>query len=69
MERHSTRTYRVLRKLDDGQEVFVASLGDYVEARALIESLKEYWPGDYSILPSASIKPDIPPQAACVQFR
>jgi hypothetical protein len=43
------RFYRIVRKLEDGQEVFVASRNNLVEAKTLADSLIEYWPGDYSI--------------------
>jgi hypothetical protein len=43
------RAYKIFRVLEDGQQMFVASFDDIDEARNLVASLKEIWPGDYSI--------------------
>jgi hypothetical protein len=50
MDKGAGERYRVVRKLEDGQEVFVAGRKDLREAEQLIASLIECWPGDYSIL-------------------
>ena len=42
--------FKVIRELPDGQRVLVGAYGDVREARKMIESLSEYWPGDYRIL-------------------
>jgi hypothetical protein len=41
--------YKVVRRLEDGQVLLIASRKDLEEARRLIESLRAEWPGDYSI--------------------
>jgi hypothetical protein len=68
MDNGPGETYRVVRKLEDGQEVFVASRKDLLEAEQLIASLMECWPGDYSIQGTDSLsrafreeKPVAPP--------
>jgi hypothetical protein len=42
--------YNVVRALPDGQRVSVGTFGNEKEARRIIDSLSEYWPGDYQIL-------------------
>ena len=42
--------YKVVRALPDGQRVSVGTFRNEKEARSIIESLSEYWPGDYRIL-------------------
>jgi hypothetical protein len=49
MDNGSGESYRVVRKLEDGQELFVASRNEFIEAEQLIASLMECWPGDYLI--------------------
>jgi hypothetical protein len=48
------QAYKIVRTLEDGQRVQVATLQDIDRARGLVASLKEYWPGAYSIVPSGS---------------
>jgi hypothetical protein len=43
------RRYRVFRTLMNGEEMLVASRNDMADATHLLESLKRYWPGDYSV--------------------
>ena len=45
---------KVIRELPDGQSVSVGAYESVREARRMIESLSEYWPGDYRILRSGS---------------
>lgn len=42
--------YTILRKLDGGELLRVATLDDLDEARRLAEALYEYWPADYSVI-------------------
>ena len=49
MDNHSDFTYKIFRKTEDGQDVFVAGRAALEEAKQLIASMTEYWPGDYSI--------------------
>jgi len=46
--------YKVVRALPDGQHVSVGTFRNEKEARRIIESLSEYWPGDYRILQPSS---------------
>ena len=46
--------YKVLYKLENDELLELASLDDLIQARRLLESFKEHWPGDYSIQDSAS---------------
>jgi hypothetical protein len=57
--------YRIVRTLEDGQEISVATFGILDDAETLLASLKEYWPGDYSIQQSDSLNRFAPivPQA------
>jgi hypothetical protein len=57
--------YRIVRTLEDGQEIVVATFGILDDAKTLLASLKEYWPGDYSIQEADSLNrfPPIVPQA------
>ena len=50
MERNIKKRYQIVRVLEDGARIAVSSLEDPEEARNLIASLNEFWPGDYSIL-------------------
>jgi hypothetical protein len=47
------KAYEVVRTLEDGQRVQVGTFQELSEARGLIASLSEYWPGGYSIVPSS----------------
>lgn len=42
--------YTILRKLDGGELLQVATLDDLEEAQRLAEALCEYWPADYSVI-------------------
>lgn len=44
-----SRRYRVFRKLINGEQMLVASRNERGEAADLVESLQQYWPGDYSV--------------------
>ena len=68
MDTHAEGIYRVVRRLDDGQEVFVARRADLIEARELIESLREYWPGDYCIDLPVSINFSVPQNRSTSDF-
>lgn len=46
--------YKVIRVLPDGQDLAVGAFHDVREARRIIETLSEFWPGDYRILQSRS---------------
>jgi len=48
--------YEIVRILEDGQRVQVATFHDLNKARGLVASLNEYWPGAYSIVPSSAEK-------------
>ncbi len=50
MGRNNNKRYQIVRVLEDGARIAVSSLEDPEEARKLIASLNEFWPGDYSIL-------------------
>ena len=50
------QAYEIVRTLEDGQRVQVATFQDLSEARGLVAALNEYWPGGYSIVPSRSEK-------------
>jgi hypothetical protein len=42
-------TYKIFRKLGNGQEMHVGSRDKLEQAEQLIESLNRHWAGDYSI--------------------
>jgi len=44
------KSFKILRKLGNGEFVYVASCADRKRAARLIESLKQYWPGVYEIV-------------------
>jgi hypothetical protein len=46
--------YKILRKLENGELLEVGSLNDLSEAKQLLESFNEHWPGDYRIQDSTS---------------
>jgi hypothetical protein len=50
MERRIEKRYKIVRVLEDGERIPVSSLEDADEARRLIASLNEYWPGNYSMI-------------------
>jgi hypothetical protein len=41
--------YKILRELDDGEFLWMASRDNPEEAKQLIESFREHWPGEYVI--------------------
>jgi|HubBroStandDraft_2_1064218.scaffolds.fasta_scaffold1895496_1 hypothetical protein len=49
MRNNTESTYKVVRILEDGQEVFVAGHKNLTEAERLVASLAECWPGEYLI--------------------
>jgi hypothetical protein len=49
MNNNTVSAYKVVRILEDGQEVFVAGHKNLTEAERLVASLSECWPGDYLI--------------------
>ena len=48
------RTYDILRKLENGEVLPIASRNDLEEARELAESLNDYWPAEYIVRESKS---------------
>jgi hypothetical protein len=42
--------YTIVKELEDGQRVPVSTFESYGEAKGLIDSLNEYWPGEYAVL-------------------
>jgi hypothetical protein len=68
MDTHAEGIYRVIRRLDDGQEVFIARRADIIDARALIESLRAFWPGDYYIELPVSINFSAPQNRSASNF-
>lgn len=48
--------YKIVRTLEDGQRVQVATFQDIDKAEGLLASLNEYWPGAYAIVPSSAEK-------------
>ncbi|MGC2332186.1 MAG: hypothetical protein WA581_12075 [Candidatus Acidiferrales bacterium] len=48
------RAYDILRKLENGGLLPVASRGDPTEAKQLAESLNFYWPAEYVVRDSPS---------------
>jgi predicted alpha/beta hydrolase family esterase len=48
------RAYDILRKLENGEFVTVASRNDLAQAKELAESLNRYWPAEYVVRDSAS---------------
>lgn len=43
------RAYDILRKLETGEILRIASRGDLEQAKELAESLNSYWPADYIV--------------------
>jgi hypothetical protein len=43
------RAYDVLRKLENGELLQIASRKDEAEAKCLAESLNSYWPAEYIV--------------------
>jgi uncharacterized protein (DUF2249 family) len=43
------RAYDILRRLENGEMLAVASRNDLTEARHLAESLNFYWPAEYIV--------------------
>ena len=43
------RAYDILRRLEDGELMRVASRSDLTQARHLAESLNDYWPAEYVV--------------------
>lgn len=48
------RAYDILRKLESGELLPIASRGDLAEAKQLAESLNSYWPAEYIVRESES---------------
>jgi hypothetical protein len=44
------KTFKILRKLGNGEFVYVASCADRKRAALFVESLKQHWPGVYEIV-------------------
>jgi hypothetical protein len=42
--------YIILRKLEGGELLRIASFDDLSEAQRLAEALHKYWPADYSVI-------------------
>ena len=49
-------TYRILRRLGNGEQLLVASHDELKQAEQLKESLNRHWPGDYSVQKVATTK-------------
>ena len=49
-----TRAHDILRKLENGEVLPVASRNDLAEAKQLAESLNSYWPAEYIVRDSRS---------------
>jgi len=43
--------YIILRKLEGGELLPVATFDDLSEAQSLADALYDYWPADYSVIP------------------
>jgi len=48
------RAYDILRKLENGEVLPIASRNDLSEAKQLAESLNAYWPAEYVVRECAS---------------
>ena len=48
------RAYDILRKLENGEVLPIASRNDLSEAKQLAESLNDYWPAEYIVRECAS---------------
>ena len=48
------RAYDILRKLENGEVLPIASRNDLEEAKQLAESLNAYWPAEYIVRECAS---------------
>lgn len=48
------RAYDILRKLENGEMLPIASRNDLAEAKQLAESLNFYWPAEYIVRESQS---------------
>jgi hypothetical protein len=46
--------YKIVRKIEDGEFLDVATCEDLSQAKQLLDSFKEYFPGDYLIQDSVS---------------
>lgn len=46
--------YKIFRKLETGELLMLASSDNLDQAKQLVESLNEHWPGDYSVQDSTS---------------
>jgi len=44
----------IVRRLNGGEEVWIKELDDAMQAKALVESFKEFWPGVYIVRDSVS---------------
>ena len=62
-DRRNSQAYKIVRTLEDGQRVQVATFQDLNKARGLVASLNEYWPGAYAIVPSSAEK-----RSACENY-
>src|SRR5258708_38094790 len=49
-ERVMATTFKILRKLGNGEFVYIASCTDRKQAALLVKSLKQHWPGGYEIV-------------------
>jgi hypothetical protein len=48
------RAYDILRKMDNGEVLPIASRGNLEEAKQLAKSLNAYWPAEYIVRESES---------------
>ena len=49
MDQDTELPYKIFRKTEDDQELFVSSRKDLAEAERFVGTLNESWPGDYLI--------------------
>ena len=42
-------TYRLVRKLDNGEVLFLAAYKDVREAKKAAAAMNQHWPGEYAI--------------------
>ena len=46
--------YKVVRKVENGETVVIATVDDLKKAKQVLKEFKEHWPGDYSVQESTS---------------
>jgi len=53
--------FNIIRKLETGEEPFVAWREDIEQARRFVDDLNECWPAEYRIEENSSLAPKKPP--------